>query len=193
MVYNYDEEGVILWDFPKNFDWDNLSMAAASVIEKFSDFGTQLRSLKYKGKTCYARGHVVVFANRPPLPELSHRNVVEFHIDSYVPPQIEFKAPAGPIEEPLRLDFTRKGTEKADPAPCADKVGHESDSDASTQLPESSASSQTTCEMLDGVQESSEASNLRVCAATLRPDSGLRGAPGRGQGNAPRKQTRKPK
>ena len=78
LVYNYDEEGVILWDFPMNFDWDNLSMAAASVIEKFSDFGTQLRSLKYKGKTCYARGHVVVFANRPPLPELSHRDVVEF-------------------------------------------------------------------------------------------------------------------
>ena len=50
LVYNYDEESVVLWDFPMNFDWDNTAMAAAAAIEKFSDFGTSLRSLKYKGK-----------------------------------------------------------------------------------------------------------------------------------------------
>ena len=43
LVYNYDEEGVILWDFPMNFDWSNMAVAAAAAIEKFSDFGTSLR------------------------------------------------------------------------------------------------------------------------------------------------------
>ena len=94
LVYNYDEEGVVLWDFPMNFDWENMSLAAAAAIEKFSDFGTCLRSLKYKGKKCYARGHVVVFANRPPIPELAHRNIKEFHIDDYVPPALQFKEAA---------------------------------------------------------------------------------------------------
>ncbi|MFX4226624.1 MAG: hypothetical protein ACFHHU_01620 [Porticoccaceae bacterium] len=42
-MYNYDEEGVVLWDFPMNFDWENMSLAAAAAIEKFSDFGTCLR------------------------------------------------------------------------------------------------------------------------------------------------------
>ena len=99
LVYNYDEEGVVLWDFPMNFDWDNMSLAAATAIEKFSDFGTCLRSLKYKGKKCYARGHVVVFANRPPIPELAHRNVKEFHIDDYVPPALQFKEAAPCVPE----------------------------------------------------------------------------------------------
>ena len=106
LAYNYDEEGVVLWDFPMNFDWESMALPAAAVIEKFSDFGTSLRSLKYKGKCCYARGHVVVFANRPPLPELAHRDVQEFHIDSYVPPALELKEPTGPLEEPVQLDCT---------------------------------------------------------------------------------------
>ena len=94
LVYNYDEEGVVLWDFPMNFDWDNMALAAAAAIEKFSDFGTSLRSLKYKGKSCYARGHVVVFANRPPIIQLAHREIKEFHIDDYVPPALHFKEAA---------------------------------------------------------------------------------------------------
>ena len=103
LAYNYDEEGVVLWDFPMNFDWDNLSTTAASVIEKFSDFGTPLRSLKYKGKSCYARGHVVVFANRPPIAELGYRDVSEFHIDSYVPPS-------------TRVQSGQRTNRRADPA-----------------------------------------------------------------------------
>ena len=107
LVYNYDEEGVVLWDFPMNFDWDNMALPAAAAIEKFSDFGTCLRSLKYKGKKCYARGHVVVFANRPPIAELAHRNIKEFHIDSYVPPALRFKEPGAPMEDRVHLDVSR--------------------------------------------------------------------------------------
>ena len=112
LVYNYDEEGAILWNFPMNFDWLNMSLAAASVIEKFSDFGTSLRSLKYKGKSCRARGHVIVFANRPPIPELSHRDVREFHIDSYVPPALECKEKAA-CEGPIISHAETRPTKKA--------------------------------------------------------------------------------
>ena len=109
LAYNYNEEGVAMWDFPKNFDWDGMSLAAASMIEKFSDFGTPLRSLKYKGKSCYACGHVVVFANRPPIAELAHRDVQEFHIDSYVAPIQVFKTttPSMPISNAPR--YTPRG------------------------------------------------------------------------------------
>ena len=112
LVYNYDEEGVILWDFPMNFDWSNMALAAAAAIEKFSDFGTSLRSLKYKGKNCYARGHVVVFANRPPIEELRHREIIEFHIDDYAPPAIELEAQVAPLEEPVHLDLVRSSPAK---------------------------------------------------------------------------------
>ena len=120
LVYNYDEEGVILWDFPMNFDWANMSLAAAAAIEKFSDFGTSLRSLKYKGKSCYARGHVVVFANRPPIPELQHREIREFHIDDYVPPALAFQeiapchGPAREVPKPYNTSCSAsvEGTQK---------------------------------------------------------------------------------
>ncbi len=45
---------------------------------------------------------MVVFASRPPLPELAHQDVAEFHIDSYVPPALQFKeaAPCVPVVVP---------------------------------------------------------------------------------------------
>ena len=46
-----------------------------NVVEKFSDFGQELRSHKYKGRTAYVRGHVLVFANRPPPERIAHRCV----------------------------------------------------------------------------------------------------------------------
>jgi len=52
-------------------------------------------------------GHVIVFSNRPPLENLAHQDLVEFHIDSFVPPQLVFNVPTGPIEEPVRLDVTQ--------------------------------------------------------------------------------------
>lgn len=76
VVYGYDEEGIIAWDFPMNYDWDNLSVPASSLIEKFSDFGTKVSSKKYKGNTKYVRGHCLVFSNREPLESLSHREII---------------------------------------------------------------------------------------------------------------------
>lgn len=83
LVYGYDEEGIIAWDFPMNFqfqtDNNNLQGHIANVIEKFSDFGQTVSSKKYKGSTKVIRGHCVVFSNRVPLEELAHRDIVVIH------------------------------------------------------------------------------------------------------------------
>lgn len=77
VVYGYDEEGVICWDIPKNYDWEQLGDSLACVIEKFSDFGQHLTSKKYSGKKVQVRGHCVVFSNRPPIKQLMHRDIIE--------------------------------------------------------------------------------------------------------------------
>lgn len=83
LAYQYDEEGVAMWDFPLNFDWDTMESTACSVIEKFSDFGSKLRSLKYSGKNSTALCHVVIFSNRSCPAGLLHRDVVEFDVDDF--------------------------------------------------------------------------------------------------------------
>ena len=74
-VYGYEEEGAVAWDIPKNYDFETYGDHLASTIEKFSDFGQRLTSRKYKGKTCKALGHVLVFSNRQPLDQLAHRDI----------------------------------------------------------------------------------------------------------------------
>ena len=81
LAYNYDEEGVIVWDFPKAYDWENLSNHAGQMIEKFSDYGQKISSKKYKGKTQHIRGHVLVCSNRPPIESILHRDVI--HIKTH--------------------------------------------------------------------------------------------------------------
>lgn len=76
VVYGYDEEGVIAWDIPKSFDFNQMGDALASTIEKFSDFGQTLTSKKYNGKKARVLGHALVFSNHPPLEQLSHREVI---------------------------------------------------------------------------------------------------------------------
>ena len=79
IVYGYDEEGAIIWDIPKSYNWDNddIVNALASSIEKFSDFGQYLTSKKYQGKKCRSLGHTIVFSNRRPIKQLKHRDIVE--------------------------------------------------------------------------------------------------------------------
>lgn len=83
VVYGYDEEGVIAWDLPRTFNFDELGNSIAAVIEKFSDFGQSITSKKYSGKTQHVRGHAVVFSNHPPIDQLTHREVR--HIDLTIP------------------------------------------------------------------------------------------------------------
>jgi len=83
LAYAYDEEGIIAWDFPMNFNFDgDIRGHIANVIEKFSDFGQKISSKKYKGSNKYIRGHCVVFSNRGPLHELNHRDIIHINIDN---------------------------------------------------------------------------------------------------------------
>lgn len=81
LAYNYDEEGAIVWDFPKAYDWQNLSNHAGQMIEKFSDYGQKISSKKYKGKTQHIRGHVLVCSNRPPIESILHRDIIHIKTD----------------------------------------------------------------------------------------------------------------
>jgi energy-coupling factor transporter ATP-binding protein EcfA2 len=83
LAYAYDEEGIIAWDFPMNFKFDDdIRSHIANVIEKFSDFGQKISSKKYKGSTKYIRGHCVVFSNKQPLYELKHRDIIHINTDN---------------------------------------------------------------------------------------------------------------
>lgn len=86
IVYGYDEEGVIMWDLPKNYNWSNedLVNSLTSSIEKFSDYGQLLTSKKYKGNKVRALGHVIIFSNRTVLEQLKHRDIIEIHTDTTI-------------------------------------------------------------------------------------------------------------
>lgn len=85
LAYNYDEEGVVVWDLPKNFNWD-LMEPLCNVVEKFSDYGQTIQSNKYRGKTQRVRGHCLVLSNEACPVNLKHRDVVEVRVT-----QEEFK------------------------------------------------------------------------------------------------------
>lgn len=82
VIYGYNQQGVIAWDIPKNFDFEKLGNNLACVVEKFSDFGQRLTSKKYTGKDVIARGHVLVFSNHEPLEQLEHREIVTINLDN---------------------------------------------------------------------------------------------------------------
>jgi hypothetical protein len=80
-AYGYDEEGVIAWDLPRTYNFQDLGDSIANVIEKFSDFGQPITSKKYSGKTQRVRGHAIVFSNAPPLDQLQHRNIIHINLE----------------------------------------------------------------------------------------------------------------
>lgn len=80
LVYQYKEESIVLFDFPKSFDWMQMAKPAAACIEKFTEFGCIMNTPKYKGRTVQLLGHCVVFANIESIQELQHRDVVEINL-----------------------------------------------------------------------------------------------------------------
>jgi len=82
VAYGYDKEGVIAWDLPKTFNFEEKGDAIASVIEKFSDFGQHITSKKYSGKSQKVLGHVIVFSNKHPIQQLQHRDIIHINLDS---------------------------------------------------------------------------------------------------------------
>lgn len=77
VVYGYKEEGLIVWDLPRNFDWDNLKNPLCNLVEKFSDVGQTLTSKKYTGNKVKVMGHTLVFSNERCPNELKHRTIKE--------------------------------------------------------------------------------------------------------------------
>ena len=67
ILHGYQSEAMCCFDFPMDFEWDKMAHAAASVIEKMSDFGSTVRSSKCDGRVCKILCHCVVFSNREPL------------------------------------------------------------------------------------------------------------------------------
>jgi len=81
VCYGYDQEGVIAWDLPRTYKFDDYGDALANVIEKFSDFGQSVTSKKYSGKTQKVRGHAIVFSNSDPIEQLAHRDIVHIQLE----------------------------------------------------------------------------------------------------------------
>lgn len=102
VAYGYSEEGVIAWDLPRSFDFQTFASNLSAVIEKFSDFGQSVTSKKYNGKTQTIRGHVVVFTNHPPLPELGHREII--HVDLGTRPHPSIKP--SPLPPAAVIDYS---------------------------------------------------------------------------------------
>lgn len=109
VVYGYDQEGVIMWDLPRTYKFDEYGDSLANVIEKFSDFGTVVSSKKYSGKTTRVRGHAVVFSNQEPIKQLLHRDVVHIHM---VKPQ--------PIRKKKRIIVKRSAVRSEATSECSD-------------------------------------------------------------------------
>ena len=86
IVYTYNEEGAIIWDLPRTFDFNQDGERICNVIEKFSDFGTTLVSKKYNGKKTQVLGHVIVFSNHSPPDKLKHRDLLHINLTPDIPP-----------------------------------------------------------------------------------------------------------
>lgn len=80
LVYMYTQQSVVVFDFPKSYDWAQMAKPAAACIEKFTEFGSMMNTPKYRGKGVQLLGHCVVFANVECIQELMHRDVVEINL-----------------------------------------------------------------------------------------------------------------
>lgn len=75
VVYGYKQQGVIAWDLPRNFDWQQLKTPFCNIVEKFSDVGQYLTSKKYTGNKVRVKGHTIIFSNDSIPDELTHREI----------------------------------------------------------------------------------------------------------------------
>lgn len=109
VAYGYDREGVIAWDLPRNYDFNQFGDTLASTIEKFSDFSQYITSKKYNGKTQQVLGHAIVFSNHPPLETLKHRDVIHIHLEKDQDPLVSCQPQVEKVQpitlEPLKPIF----------------------------------------------------------------------------------------
>lgn len=80
LVWMYKCQCVVVFDFPKSYDWMKMGPFAASCIEKFTEFGNIMTTPRYTGKHVQLLGHCIVFSNIECIPELMHRDIVEVNL-----------------------------------------------------------------------------------------------------------------
>lgn len=118
IVYTYNEEGAIIWDLPRTFDFNQDGERICNVIEKFSDFGTTLVSKKYNGKKTQVLGHVVVFSNHEPPDKLKHRDITYINLTPEIPPlKIEDRPDTSRKEKVDKHQFSSYTEESSDEEP----------------------------------------------------------------------------
>ena len=93
----YRGQALVIWDFPRSYDWSTLSHRVGTVLETFSEFGSWRRSTMYGGERVQLCNHVLVFANVPPIQYVLHR-----HLDvKYIEECLTDTEEGGPAPEEL--------------------------------------------------------------------------------------------
>ena len=80
-LHLYRDQAVVIVDYPLGYDWARKSEIVGNLCECFSEYGSTRHSTKYLGRRCVIRCHCVVMANRAPIEEVRHRNVVLIETD----------------------------------------------------------------------------------------------------------------
>ena len=92
----YRGQALVIWDFPKSFEWGYHSSRVGTVLETFSEFGSFRRSTMYGGERVQLCNHVLVFANVEPIENISHRHIDKYRLEDTLTDTEE----GGPAELP---------------------------------------------------------------------------------------------
>ena len=105
-LHAYRGQALVIWDFPKSYDWSSNADRTGTVLELFSEFGSFRRSTMYSGERVQLCNHVVVFSNVPPIEQVKHRELDVLYLDEVLddnePVSVSEAVPAGapPAEAP---------------------------------------------------------------------------------------------
>ena len=72
---------LVIWDFPKSFEWHLHKSRVGTTLETFSEFGSYRRSTMYRGDRVQLCNHVLVFANIDPIENITHRRIQHYSLD----------------------------------------------------------------------------------------------------------------
>ena len=95
-LHRWSIQAVTMFDCPLSFDWRRKAESVATLVEKFSEYGTQRESTKYQGGTVRTRCHCLVFANVHPIDEVAHRDVLIVEAPPLVSDSQASTVPMGP-------------------------------------------------------------------------------------------------
>ena len=74
-LHNYNNQAVVILDFPRSFRFDVHGDDVGQVCEVFSEFGACRQATKYNGRRVRINCHCLVFSNFYPITQVRHRDV----------------------------------------------------------------------------------------------------------------------